>query len=86
MFCHKKARNNEQRMDLNMVFSSSLSALESQQLSISARASCHEDQTTTDPISDTSSSPHANSVGLNESFDAKSISSDINKSCFDSPV
>ncbi|CAF1263221.1 unnamed protein product [Adineta ricciae] len=83
---NKKSRTDEQQTDSTMVIPSSLSIPEFQQPTTATAVSCSKDQTTSDSISDTSSSSLANSVGLNESFEATSIPNDISKSSFDPPA
>ena len=85
---NKKSRNDDEQTNSNMVIPSSLLVSESQEPTIATAVSCSEDQTTFDSISDTdtSSSSLANSIGLNESYEAASIPNDISKSSSDPPA
>ena len=85
---NKKSRNDDEQTNSNVVIPSSLLVSESQEPTIATAVSCSEDQTTFDSISDTdtSSSSLANSIGLNESYEATSIPNDISKSSSDPPA
>ena len=82
----KKSRNDEEQTQSSISISSSSPSSEAQNPLSSPINSCSSEQTSCALVSDTSSSSLTTSISLNESFEAKSVPSDISTSCADSPA